>query len=98
VAGRRGCRATRVHNAPISATGLIWAFFSEHPLGTPASVGGVAEQPDATALPSTTSAASNHGRAYALGGAALVAVAAIGAGAECLPSLTAHDEPIVPHA
>lgn len=65
----------------ISATDLIWAFFSEHPLGTPASVGGVAEQPDATALPSTTSAASNHGRAYALGGAAVVAVAVIGAGA-----------------
>ena len=46
----------------------------------PVTVGGIAEQPDATALPSAATALTNHTTAYALGGVALVVVAVAGAG------------------
>jgi polyhydroxybutyrate depolymerase len=60
----------------ISATDLIWAFFAAHPLAL-APVGGIAELPDAAALPATTDTSAGDGAAYALG-AALAAAAVVG--------------------
>jgi polyhydroxybutyrate depolymerase len=63
----------------ISATDLIWAFFSAHPL-TPASVGGVAESPAAATLPSTRDSIGGGGPAGVFVAAVLVTMAALGAG------------------
>jgi polyhydroxybutyrate depolymerase len=63
----------------ISATDLIWAFFSSHPM-TPARVGGMSESPDAAGLPSSADSLDGSRPAYALGVAALGALAAMSAG------------------
>jgi polyhydroxybutyrate depolymerase len=61
----------------ISATDLMWAFFSAHPL-IPASVGGTSEPPAVAGIPSTTASFGGDSPAHALGGAAMAAIGASG--------------------
>ncbi|MEX2247064.1 MAG: PHB depolymerase family esterase [Dehalococcoidia bacterium] len=69
----------------ISANDLIWAFFSDHPLTLPSSVGGISEQLTSDSRPATAPSRSERQHAasdYALGAAgALVAVFALAAAA-----------------
>lgn len=80
-----GCTVWHLEEYAPPQAGPIWGTWVSSVRFTgcsnAASVGGIAEQPDVSALPSAPPASSNdYTTVYALGGAAFAAVAAIGAG------------------